>query len=119
MEIQVVAQEISKKIKLLEDGRNVLQLKAQNKAQTIASYDKAFAIVLIKLNNGVEFSIENNKIQNPKTAIIEKIAKGICWEERLAMELADAEYKNAISSLDCLKTELNGYQSINRHLSEI
>ena len=119
MELQVVAQEISKKIKLLEEGRNILAVKAHNKANTIAEYDKAFAITIIKLNNGVEFDIDGNKVQNPKTSIMEKIAKGLCWKERLDMELADAEYKNAISSLDCLKTELNGYQSINRHLSEI
>lgn len=119
MEIQIVAQEISKKIKLLEEGRNILTTKAQAKANTIANYDRAFAKTLIKLNNGVEFEIDDVKIQNPKTILIDKITKGICWKERLDMELADAEYKNAISCLDCLKTELNGYQSINRHLSEI
>ena len=119
MELQVVAQEIVNKIKLLEEGRNMLAAKAQTKANTIANYDRAFAKTIIKLNNGVEFDLDDVKIQNPKTILMDKITKGICWQERLAMELADAEYKNAISSLDCLKTELNGYQSINRHLSEI
>ena len=56
-------------------------------------------------------------IKLPAT-IIEKTAKGICWQARLDMEKADALYKSLISNIDSVQAELNGFQSINRHLSE-
>ena len=57
-------------------------------------------------------------IKNPPTTIIEKVAKGICWKECLEKDLAETQYKVNLEKADIIKAQLNGYQSINRYLSE-
>lgn len=118
MEIVFVAKKIEEKIKTLEVGREILKDYAKDKANTISKYEKQIAIILIKLRNGVEFELEGEKIKNLPTTIMEKIAKGICFQEKLDMELAEAQYKNAIVGMSAISAELNGYQSIFRHLEQ-
>jgi hypothetical protein len=118
MEILIIADEIEKKIKLLEKMRIEIKERAENKANTIAEYDKQLAITIIKLKNGNELEIEGNKISNIPATLIEKIAKGICWQAKLNMEKADAMYKSLISNIDSVQAELCGYQSINRYLEK-
>ena len=118
MELYQVATKIEEKIKTLELGREVLKERAEEKARTISNYDKQMAITLIKLKNGVEFDLDGNKVKNPLATISEKIAKGICFQEKLDMELGEAAYKNAIVGMQAISSELNAYQSIFRHLEE-
>jgi len=42
--------------------------------------------------------------------------QGICWEECLKRTDADGCYKGLITIMESLKAELNGLQSINKHL---
>ena len=118
MEIVKVADKIEHRIDLLEKGRQVIQERAENKARKIAHYEKELALTLIKIKEGVEMELEGHKIKALPVSIMEKIAKGMCWKEKLDMELADAEYRNAIAGMRALEAELNGYQSIYRHLEE-
>lgn len=119
METVKLSQLIEDKIKLLEAGRKELKTRAERKAETIAEYDRRMAITMIELKNGVEVMWEGQKIQNPPATIIEKIAKGLCWQSKLEMEKAEAFYKNAIVGLHTITAELNGLQSVNRYLSEM
>lgn len=118
MELIKVAKLIEDKIKLLEAGRKELKDRAQRKAETIAEYDKQIALTIIKLKNGIEVELEGEKVQNPLASITEKIARGVCFKEKLEMEKSEAFYKNAIVGLSCIQAEMNGLQSINRHLDE-
>jgi len=118
MEIVRVAAEIEKKIATLEKGRALLQERATNKANSIAEYEKALAKTLIKLRNGVAFDWDGEKIKDPPASYTERIAKGLCYKEKIAMDLAESEYKNAIEGLRCIESELNGWQSINRYLQD-
>lgn len=121
MEIEVieVSKQIEKRIELLALARKGLAERASLKAVTIADYDKAIAITLIKLREGVEIEFEGHKIKGLPVSVMEKIAKGMCWQERLVMEEAIAGYSVAVSGMRSLEVELQGYQSIYRHLSEI
>jgi len=56
------------------------------------------------------------KVGNVPISIAEKVAKGICSKERYTMELAETNYKSIVTKLDCIQSELNAYQSINRYL---
>jgi len=105
-ELIEIADEIRAKVKLLEIGRKELQGKAINKANSIAEYDKSLAIAIIRHKDSGKF---------PAT-LIEKIAKGDCYKERATAELADAEYKLTITKMNAIQAELNGFQSIYRHL---
>ena len=118
MEILKVADEIQKKIAELEKAKNHLRERSEKKAETSAEYDKAMAISIMKLRNGVELDLEGEKIKDPPATIIEKIAKGICFKEKLEMEKADAEYKSLITYISTVESQLNGWQSINRYLQE-
>ena len=118
MDVIQIAKEIEKKIKLLESARGLLGGLAADKANAMANYDKNLAITIIKLRNGKAFVVDEETIKEPPTTLVEKIAKGICWESKLQADHAEAEYKLALSKLESVKAELNGYQSIYRHLDE-
>ncbi len=118
MEVIEISREIEKRIGLLATARKELAKRAKEKAAAIADYDRALAITLIKLREGVELAFEGHKLKNIPVTVMEKIAKGMCFQERLAMEEAAASYGVAVSGMNSLQAELNGFQSIYRHLSE-
>ena len=117
-DILLIADEIHKKIDILEKMRVQIKDRAERKAETIAEYDRKLAVNIMKLKNGIEMELDGEKISNPPATLIEKIAKGIIWKERLEMEKADGLYKSIISNIDSVQSELNGLQSINRYLEK-
>jgi len=119
MEVTTVANAIETKIVQIQAAIEHIEELAQEKAETLANYDKQWAITCIRLKNGVPYTLGTDTIQNPPATLIDKIAKGICFKERLAAEKAEALYKAMIVRIDALQSQLNGYQSINRHLATI
>lgn len=101
-----VANNISKKITLLEEGRKQLQDKAEKRANAISAYDLALMKSIIQLKADDKYP----------TTLIEKIAKGECYKERAEMELREAEYKLTVTKMDAIRAELNGWQSISKYL---
>lgn len=118
MEVVNVAKRIEDKIHLLEQGRSQLQELAHAKAQTLADYEKQLAITLLRLKNGQELALDGHKARGLAATYMEKVARGMCWQERLAADEAEANYKLTVSKMESVKAELNGYQSIFRHLDE-
>ena len=118
MDVIETAKRMNHRINALESARNRLGELADLKAESIALYDKVMAVTIIKIKNGMEVELDGRHIINPPVTIMEKIARGICWEEKLAMEKAEAWYKVEVTSIAALTAELNGYQSINRYLGE-
>jgi len=116
MDVIPVANRIERKISELVDARKGLAALARKKAMTAGAYAKKLAVVVVQLRNGQKLTINGHTITDPPVSIIEKLAKGVCSEEQIAMDLAEAQYKMAVEQLDCIRAELNGYQSINRHL---
>ena len=110
---------IEGKISLLEKCRGQLQSRAEERARAISDYDKALAVTMLKMSNGQVMELDGNKIENPKTTVIEKLAKGYCWKERLEMEKAESMYKSLITAINCVQAELNGLQSVNRTASQM
>lgn len=106
IDVMKVSRLIEQKIGLLEKGRDGLEPLAHNKAQALSDYDKALKIAILTLREK----------GNLPVTLIEKVAKGECHLSRRAMDLADALYKIQIVKMDAVQAELNGYQSINRHL---
>ena len=107
MDVISVARKIEEKILLLERGRMELQKRAERVAQAIADYDKALSETILVLKHEDELN----------ATLIGQVARGKCWKERLAMELAEREYSNATKGLACIEAEMCGWQSINRYLS--
>ncbi len=119
MEVVDVAQAIVGKIKDLAYARKQFMSLAEDKAKAISAYDKAVAIAIAKLRNGVTLTIDGESIAEPPATSLGKLAHGYCWEERLNMELATDKYRNAMKIAEVLMVEMNGYQSINRHIDSI
>jgi hypothetical protein len=119
MDVIEIAKRMNHRINALETARGHLQSLAALKAESIALYEKVLAVTIIKIKNGMEVELEGRHIVNPPVTIMEKIARGICWEEKLAMEKAEALYKAETVCMSALAAELNGYQSINKYLGEV
>ena len=117
-DILVIAERIEQKIKLLENMRKEIRERAEKKAVTMAEYDKVLAVTIIKLKNNVELEFEGLKIEHPQATVMEKIAKGICWKERLEAEKADALFKSLTSNIASVMAELTGYECINKYLDK-
>ena len=107
MELMEIADLINQKVKLLEVGRSKLDDLGREKARSISEYDKELALEMLRQKEG-----------QPAT-LCEKIAKGVIFQKRYDMEVADALYKNSITKMESVKAELNGLQSINRYLKEV
>jgi len=115
-----LANEIKQKINLLEKMRKEIRERAENKAISGANYDRALAVTILQIKNGKPIEFENELIDNKLPAnLIEKIAKGICWKEKLETDKAEALYKSLISNIDSVQSELNGLQSCNRYLERV
>ena len=114
-----IANKILEKIKLMERERPKLDTLAREKAIKAAEYDKDIAICIMKMNAGKAMELEGETIKDPAKSMMEKLAKGLCWQQRMDADVAEANYKSQVQKLDCVKTEQYGYQGINKHLTEI
>ena len=119
LDVITIADLIHKRIKLLETMRKEIRERAENKAVTQSNYDKKLAVTIVMLKNGSEIEFEGQLVKNPPITIMKEISKGICWQEKLQADRAEALYKSLISNIDSVQAELNGFQSINRHLDGV
>lgn len=121
MELIEIANEIRKKIKLLEEGRKLIQQRAGEKAVALAEYEKQLAVYIIRLRNGETFSVDGYQIGNKKVpaTLAKDVAKGLCYDAKIAMETADGLYKSAVVGMSAIEAELNGFQSLNRYLDKL
>lgn len=102
-----VAKKINLKIIELDCLKESLEALAIEKVTSAYKYEESLAKAMLRLKN------------DHPTTILEKIARGECAELKLAMDLAESRYKNALKIIDLTESQLNGFQSINRYLSEI
>ena len=118
MEIIQVKDAIEKIIKQIGEVRRQLEEKGNAKAAAIADYDMQVALTLVKLRDSEPMEWRGRTVKNIPTTLAEKIAKGMCRDERLYMEECIAGYNALTSNLQALMAQLNAYQSIFRHLDE-
>ena len=120
MEVLQVSKKIVEKVELLEMARDKLKEYAEDKARALVEYEKHIGITMVELKNGKSFQVDDDGqkvVLSTTTASNAKdIAKAVCSEYSLKMQLAEALYKNCIVQIEAIKAELNGYQSIFRHL---
>lgn len=105
--------EVAKKIEGLCDSigtkcKDIAKFVASDKlASAMAEYDKAIELALAQLeSDGVPVTIRKDK------------AKGMCKDQLFNLRSLEIKWKAMLSILEATKARLNGYQSVNRHLSE-
>jgi hypothetical protein len=105
-----VAMEIKSAIRAIktenQPGKYEALIKA--KAEAMAEYDKQLAIEILRL-----------KDQKVPISIIRDVAKGNISEYLYRKTVAEEALKALFSRLENLRAQLNGLQSVNRHLSEL
>lgn len=119
MELLEIAKEIENKIILLQDARSKLKQKGINKSNSISEYDKQLALTIMKLKNKNIIKFEDQDITDLPITLIEKIAKGICYQERLNLEIAESDYKSLNTYIEVVCAELNALQSIIKYFDKI
>ena len=103
-----VAAKIQRKIDELESFRQRLNQFVANKelSRATVNYEKA---------KGIE--VETLKANGQPVSVIDSIAKGNCAEQKGDLVQAEITYKALTLNIHVLESQLNGFQSINRHLS--
>ena len=118
MEPGEVAKKIEARIKRLDELTAQLDDAANTKAVAVGDYDKAIAIATAKLALGTVKEVCGEAVDGKQPAtLIKKLAEGMCYEERVTQEIATNGYKALLTKIEVLEATLNGFQSINRHLS--
>ena len=100
----------------MESARAELIDAAIDKANAISNYDRQLSITILKLKNGLIESVEGMPAVGLPATLIEKVAKGIIYQDALDRELAEDTYKSKVISIDAIRAELNGLQSINKYI---
>ena len=108
--------EIRLKISELRNARKVIFDSAKNKARAISNFAKNVAIKELKLKNGLITEWEGIEVGKVVASSARKIAEGMCWFEMNDKEEGEALYKAHLTNIEAIKAELNGLQSINKHL---
>ena len=111
------AAKIQAAIDKIEENIAMIPEAAFEKANSLAAYDRAIAITILKIKNGVmkswEFEPGNTlQLENLSVTLIPTVAKGICAIEALQKEQGEAGYKGLIVTIDAFRSILNGFQSI-------
>ena len=115
----VIGQNILRKIEHLELSFKPLKDRAEAAARAEALYEKILGSAVAKLENGIEFKVDDVTIKHTVAATIDRKAKAVCWKEKLAMLEAQQLYKAAVKMADICCAQLNGWQSLNRHLDKV
>jgi len=116
-DIHTIYQAIETRIKKLEKVTADLDKAGDIKAQATADYDLAYAKAMAKLALGTVKEVGGEPLEGkPPATLIPKLAAGMCYEERVALEISTNAYKSVITKVNVLQATLNGYQSLFRHL---
>ena len=111
-----VALAIEAKIEIMERERPRLSEIAREKALTAGEYEKQLAITLIQLKNASIEEWNGLPVGKIPASIMSKVAQGIANEYKIKADVAESAYKAHVLKLDSIKVEMNGLQSIYKHL---
>ncbi len=120
MEVIEIAGVMQGKILELEQGRKIIAKRGTEKAVAISNYEREMSLTILKIKNGKITEFEDEIIDKKLPAnLVEKIAKGMCWKEKLEVEKTEALYKAGIVGMQSIMAELNGLQSLNKYLEKV
>ena len=119
MDVVKCAKIIEKIVAEIGEVRKKIKDKGEAKAKTISGYDKSLAITLAELGHNENYELNKKTYKQPPITLRKTIAKGIVADFLYEKEIADSDYKACISNLEALKAQLNGYQSIYKHLDSV
>ena len=111
-----IRDKIEENLKLLRATSR--ELKIRSKAEAIGNYEKKIAVTMLKLRQGQVVELDGEEVAYSVTTGLDKIAKGVCYKESIALDLAESAYKNAVIGIQTVQVEINALQSILRYMEE-
>ena len=118
MDLITIRNKIEENLKLLRATSRELKIRSQDKANAKGEYEKQLAIAMLRLRQGEPEFIESISAEWQSVSGLERIAKGLCYKESIALDLAESAYKNAVIGIQTVQVEINALQSILRYLEE-
>ena len=118
MDLITIRNKIEENIKLLRATSRELKIRSKDKSEALGNYEKKLAQIMIKLRNGQVVNLAGEEVGYGSATGLEKIAKGVCYKESIALDLAESAYKNAVVGIQTIQAEINAYQSILRYFDE-
>lgn len=119
MDLLKVSKQINLKIQELETMKESLNTLGAEKSTREAEYDKSMAKSIIGLRNGLITQMDGIEVKDLSASLAISLAKGLCYNEKLAMDLSETKYRNCLKIIDITQSQLMGYQSINKFLAEV
>ena len=89
---------------------------ANNKAMAKMNFAKECAITKFKLMNGSIEEWEGQKVGKKSQSAAGDLAEEMNYQLQYDFEVAESNYKSIIVVIEATKAQLNGLQSINKHL---
>ena len=118
LDTTVTAREIMRRDDALTKRGKLLKDYAIAWANAKKEHDKAYGITMAQLEAGAEFIVNGVTIKGKATTTIKKKVEAIIAEEYAEpLDLAKKQYDNLLHAIDILQSQLNGWQSINKHLA--
>jgi len=119
MDVVKCAKIIEKIVAEIGEVRKMIKATGEAKAKAMSAYDKSLAVTLAELGHNENYELSKKTYKQPPITLRKTIAKGIVADFLEEREIADSGYKACISNLEALKAQLNGYQSIYKHIDSV
>jgi len=115
MDYQTISAKIQEEIKTLRKARNSLLTRSEDKANALGAYEKKLAQTMIQLRNGQVVELDGKEVSYTSATGLEKIAKGCCYKESIALDIAESNLRNAHVSMRATESIINALQSLLRY----
>jgi len=103
----------------LNQSKQCLEEYSLDRDEKNTDYERKLAITIINLRNGKEYELDGEIIKDIPVSVMEKIAKGICWKEKLEADLSESKYQNLNKQITISIAQLSAWQTIFKTLGEI
>jgi len=116
MDPVTIADKIQNRIAEIDFFKDQIFEASLKKAETKREFAKACAITKFKLKNGVIETWEGQHVGKISQSAAERLAEDMNYELQFETDVAEGNYKSIIVAIAATQAQLNGLQSINRHL---
>ena len=111
MDIIKISKEITRCILALRKLTDELDVRVSDKAYSVGEYEKKLAQTMLELRNGKVVLFDGKEESYSQTTGLERVAKGICYKERIKQDLTDSALRALYVKMDNVKTEIMALQS--------
>ena len=87
----------------------------KDKAISKGTYEKVLAQTMLRASKGVRIMIENELVENVTATNLEKICKGVVFQESINLDLAESALKRQYVLIGSIRDKISALQSLLRY----